>query len=204
MSRPFRLNAPSIRRVFAVSIISVKHSAAFAGHMARGIANVQLQCVAVCCSVLQCVAVCCSVLQCVADAHFSCKIDLECSPSASLIFCCMRPGYNFWKVSSLPRLLYKMTIDLSFWEIFTRLVNLVLHAFSIQSIKSRMAAPFATYNDWDLMFWEQISASIVCYCMRFWPKFCKDISLLKLLYCRKSRYSKCTSLLKLLYCSKLL
>ena len=27
----------------------------------------QLQCVAVCCSVLQCAAVCCSVLQCVND-----------------------------------------------------------------------------------------------------------------------------------------
>ena len=29
----------------------------------------QLQCIAVCCSVLQCVAVCCSVLQCAAREH---------------------------------------------------------------------------------------------------------------------------------------
>ena len=43
--------------------------------------ELEIQCVAVCCSVLQCVAVCCSVLQCVAvccsvlQCFAVCKVD---------------------------------------------------------------------------------------------------------------------------------
>jgi len=37
-----------------------------------------LQCVAVCCSALQCVAVCCSVLQCVAMCLYCVAVMVQC------------------------------------------------------------------------------------------------------------------------------
>ena len=55
-------------------------------------AKCDMQCVAVCCSVLQCVAVCCSVLQCVFVCIFACKVwhdpflsrALQCGPLHTL------------------------------------------------------------------------------------------------------------------------
>jgi len=62
--------------------------------------SVELQCVAVCCSVLQCVAVCCSVLQCVAvccsvlQTHANATVQTLSRPLALLHACVRRRPHS--------------------------------------------------------------------------------------------------------------